>query len=115
MQALVAPSTVQPQEHGFMKSTVTYVSEFPVTQGGMMMTVKNMQLVQGLLSQGAMFEVFVEFEEDENSYSGFSWTSANGPEILINEGTSCMGKITVKNEAPIAMVVPAVKKFFDLY
>ncbi len=115
MQALVAPSTVQPQEHGFMKSTVTYVSEFPVTQGGMMMTVKNMQLVQGLLTQGALFEVYVEFEEDDDSYSGFSWTSAQGPEVLINEGTSCMGKITVKNEAPVAMVIPAIKKFFDLY
>lgn len=115
MQALVAPSTVQPQEYGFMKSTVTYVSEFPVTQNGMMMTVKNMQLVQGLLSQGALFEVYVEFEKDPTSYSGFSWTSANGPEILINEGTSCLGKITVKNEAPVAMVVPAFKKFFDLY
>jgi HlyD family secretion protein len=115
MQALVVPSTVQPQEFGFMKGKVTYVSDFPITQKGMMMTVKNDQLVRGLLSQGALFEVYVEFEKDKDAYSGFKWTSAQGPKILINEGTSCMGKITVKSEPPIALVVPAFKKFFDLY
>ena len=115
MQALVVPSTVQPQEFGFMKGKVTYVSDFPITQKGMMMTVKNDQLVRGLLSQGALFEVYVEFEKDKDAYSGFKWTSAQGPKILINEGTSCMGKITVKSEPPIALVIPAFKKFFDLY
>lgn len=115
MEALVVPSTVQPQEHGYMKATVTYVSEFPVTQQGMMTSMKNDQLVQGLLRMGAPFEVEVEFEPNAESYSGYEWTSANGPEVLINAGTSCMGKITVKEEPPIAMVIPALKKFFDLY
>lgn len=115
MEALVVPSTVQPQEYGFMKGKITYVSDFPITQKGMMMTVKNDQLVQGLLSRGALFEVYVEFEKDEEAFSGFKWTSAQGPHIAINEGTSCMGKITVKSEPPATMVVPALKKFFDLY
>jgi len=115
MEALIVPSTVQPQEFGFMKGKVTYVSDFPVTQKGMMMTVKNDQLVQGLLSMGALFEIYVEFEKDSVAYSGFEWTSAQGPNILINEGTSCMGKITVKSEPPATIVVPAFKKFFDLY
>ncbi|QTE23300.1 NHLP bacteriocin system secretion protein [Polaribacter cellanae] len=115
MDALVVPSTVQPQEYGFMKGKVTYVSDFPITQKGMMMTVKNDQLVQGMLSRGALFEVYVEFEKDDEAFSGFKWTSAKGPQIAINEGTSCMGKITVKSEPPATMVVPALKKFFDLY
>ncbi len=115
MEALIVPSTVQPQEYGFMKGKITYVSDFPITQKGMMMTVKNDQLVQGLLSRGALFEVYVEFEKDEEAFSGFRWTSAKGPQIAINEGTSCMGKITVKSEPPATMVVPALKKFFDLY
>ena len=115
MEALVVPSTVQPQEYGFMKGKVTYVSDFPVTQQGMMTSVKNDQLVQGLLAMGAPFEVFVEFEKDPMSHSGFKWTSAQGPEIAIKEGTSCMGKITVRAEPPATIVVPALKKFFDLY
>lgn len=115
MEALVVPSTIQPEEYGFIKGKVTYISDFPITQKGMMTTVKNDQLVSGLLSQGALFEVYVEFEKDIDAYSGFKWTSAKGPEVAINEGTSCLGKITVKTEPPIAMVVPALKKFFDLY
>lgn len=115
MEALVVPSTVQPQEYGFMKGKVTYVSDFPVTQQGMLTSVKNDQLVRSLLSMGAPFEVYVEFEKDPNSPSGFKWTSAEGPQIAINEGTSCMGKITVDKEPPATIVVPALKKFFDLY
>lgn len=115
MEALVVPSTVQPQEYGYMKGTVSYVSEFPVTQQGMMTSMKNDQLVRGLLALGAPFEVYVDFEKDPNSYSGFRWTSAQGPEVTINAGTSCAGKITVKQDAPIAMVIPAMKDFFELY
>jgi HlyD family secretion protein len=115
MEAFVVPSTVQPQEYGFIKGRVTYVSDFPITQQGMMNSVKNDQLVKGILSGGPLFEVHVEFEEDANSYSGFKWTSAKGPDIAIKEGTSCTGQITIKQETPVAIVVPAFKKFFDLY
>lgn len=115
MEALVVPSTVKPQEYGYMKAKVTYVSAFPVTQQGMMTSMKNDQLVQSLLQMGAPFEVYVEFEENADAYSGYAWTSAAGPEITINAGTSCNGKITVQEQPPIAMVIPAFKKFFDLY
>ncbi|RSK47577.1 NHLP bacteriocin system secretion protein [Hymenobacter rigui] len=115
MEAFVVPSTVQPQEYGFMKGKVTYVSDFPITQQGMMISVKNDQLAKGLLSMGPLFEVHVEFEKDSNSFSGFKWTSAKGPDISIKEGTSCMGQITIKQENPITIVVPAFKKFFNLY
>lgn len=115
MEALVAPSTVQPQDFGFMKGKVVYVSDFPITQKGMMTSVKNDQLVQSLLSLGAPFEVHIEFERDPASYSGFKWTSAKGPNVFINEGTSCVGKITVRSEPPVTLVIPALKKFFELY
>lgn len=115
MEALVVPATVKPQEHGYMKAKITYVSAFPVTQQGMMTSMRNDQLVQGLLQMGAPFEVYVEFEEDPAAFSGYSWTSAQGPDITINAGTSCSGRITVQEQPPVAMVVPALKKFFDLY
>jgi NHLM bacteriocin system secretion protein len=115
MQALVVPSTVQPQEYGFIKGKVTYVSDFPITQQGMLTSVKNDQLAKGLLAAGPLFEVHVDFEKDPKSYSGFKWTSAKGPDIFIKEGTSCMGKVTINEESPITIVVPAFKKFFDLY
>lgn len=115
MEALVAPSTIQPQEYGFIKGKITYVSDFPITQQGMLTSVKNDQLAKGLLAGGPLFEVHVNFEKDPNAFSGYKWTSAKGPEVLIKEGTSCIGKITILEERPAAIVVPAFKKFFDLY
>ena len=115
MEALVSPSTVQPQEFGFIKGKVTYISDFPITQQGMLNSVKNDQLAKGLLAMGPLFEVHVDFEKDLSSYSGFRWTSAKGPNVKIKEGTSCMGKITIYEERPVTIVVPAFKNFFDLY
>ena len=115
MEALVVPSTVQPEEYGFIKGKVTYVSDFPITQQGMLTSVKNDQLAKGLLAGGPLFEVHVDFQKDPMSYSGFKWTSATGPDLFIKEGTSCMGKITINEEPPVTTVVPAFKKFFDLY
>lgn len=115
MTALVVPTTVRPQEFGFIEAEVTYVSEFPVTQQGMMASMKNDQLVNGLLALGAPFEVHVELKKDDSSYSGYDWTSKGGPEIRINSGTSCFGKVTTQEQPPIALVIPALKKFFDLY
>lgn len=115
MEALVVPSTVQPEEYGFIKGKVTYVSDFPITERGMLTSVKNDQLAKQLLVGGPLFEVYVDFEKDPASYSGYKWTSAKGPDLFLKEGTSCLGKITVKREPPVALVVPAFKKFFDLY
>ena len=115
MNALVVPSTVRPQEYGFIEAEVTYISEFPVTQQGMMASMKNDQLVNGILAMGAPFEVHVKLKKDESSYSGYNWTSKGGPEIRINSGTSCFGKVTTQEQPPIALVIPALKKFFDLY
>jgi len=115
MEALVAPSTVKPQDFGFIKGKVTYVSDFPITQKGMLTSVKNDQIVQNLLGLGAPFEVHVALEKNPDSFSGFQWTSAQGPQIQIKEGTSCFGKVTVKKQPPVTIVVPALKKFFDLY
>lgn len=115
MEALVSPSTVQPQEYGFIKGKVTYVSDFPITQQGMLTSVKNDQLAKGLLAAGPLFEVHVSFDKDPQAYSGFKWTSLKGPEVLIKEGTSCIGKITILEERPATIVIPSFKKFFDLY
>jgi len=115
MEAFVVPSTVQPQEFGFMEAKVTYVSDFPITERGMMTSVKNDQLAKGLLASGPLFEVHVEFTKDPASFSGYKWTSAKGPNVYIREGTSCNGKITIDQEPPATIVVPAFKKFFDLY
>jgi HlyD family secretion protein len=115
MPVQVAPITVKAQEHGYMKGTVKFVSEYPATSRGVMRILKNQQLTQQMMMMGAPFEVLVEFEEDPNTYSKFAWTSGRGPEVKIHGGTMCTGMIRVEQQKPVTLVVPAVKKFFGAY
>lgn len=115
MEALIAPSTVQPQEFGYMKGKITYVSEFPATQQGMMSILKNEELVRQMLSLGAPFEVHVSLNKSDASTSGYAWTSKDGPPVDIFPGTPCSARLTVNEQTPISIVMPALRKFFDLY
>ena len=115
MEAFIAPATVKPQEHGYMKGTIAYVSEFPATQQGMMSVLKNEGLVRQMLSLGTPFEVHVSLETSTNSISGYEWTSSGGPPIDIYPGTPCSAQLTVEEQTPISIVLPALRKFFELY
>lgn len=115
MEAFIAPATVKPQEFGYMKGIISYVSEFPATQQGMMSVLKNEGLVRQMLALGTPFEVHVELEEAPKSLSGYAWTSKGGPPIDIFPGTPCSAQLTVEEQTPISIVMPALRKFFDLY
>ncbi|MEM6319312.1 MAG: NHLP bacteriocin system secretion protein [Bacteroidota bacterium] len=115
MEALIAPSTVKPQEYGYMIGKVTYISDFPATQQGMMNVLKNDQLVRQMLSLGAPFEAHIQFAKKPNTTTEYVWTSKEGPPIEIFSGTLCSGRLTVQQQTPVSIVLPALKEFFDLY
>ena len=115
MLVQVSPITTKPQEVGYMKAKVTFISEYPATMRGVMRILKNEGLTQQMMMMGAPFEVVVELEEDPNTYSKFAWTSGRGPRANIHGGTMCSGMIRVEQQKPITLVIPAVKKFFGMY
>ena len=115
MEALIAPSTVKPQEFGYMRGVVRYISDLPATGQRISNVLKNDQLVQQMLSLGAPFEVHVELVKLESDPTAYAWTSREGPPVPIMAGTPCSGKVTVQQQTPIAIVLPALKEFFQLY
>ncbi len=115
MEALIAPSTVKPQEFGYMKGIVRYISDLPATGQRINNVLKNEQLVQQMLSLGAPFEVHVEFVRADTGQGAYLWTSREGPPVPILPGTPCTGRVTVQRQTPIAIVLPALKEFFQLY
>ncbi len=115
MEALISPSTVKPQEYGYMKGKITYISDYPATQQGMMNVLKNEQLVRQMLSLGAPFEAHITFERDSTTIGGYAWTSKEGAPLKIFPGTICSARLTVQQQTPIALVLPALKEFFELY
>ncbi|KTD19785.1 NHLP bacteriocin system secretion protein [Legionella londiniensis] len=109
MQAHIVPSTVKKQEFGSIIGEVTQVARFPSSVEGMMGVLENQKLVEDFTKSGPQLFVRVDLHEAP-TVSGYKWTSSQGPELEISNGTLCTVEITVKTQAPITLIIPALKK-----
>lgn len=107
----ISPSTVRREEHGFMLGLVTDVAQYPATRERMMNMLQNDTLVQTLSQGSAPIEIHADMIPSSRTYSGYKWSSPEGPPIKINTGTICFASVTVKKKAPIEMVIPMFKKY----
>ncbi|MBR9813720.1 NHLP bacteriocin system secretion protein [bacterium] len=115
MRVNVVPDTVKPEEHGFIIGAVTSVAAFPSTTQNMMQDVRNELLVRQLATAGAPFRIEVELLADTATPSGYAWTSADGPRLQVAAGTLCDARIAVKQQRPIELVIPAIRKMLYRY
>jgi len=114
MEIQIAPSTVKPEEYGFILGKVTGVSLFPSTPDGMERVLRNEQLVKELSRAGSPIEVTADLFRDPNTRSGYRWSSPLGPPIGIFSGTLCNGNIVVDRKRPVEFVVPKIKETLGL-
>jgi len=110
MNAQISPSTVKPEQYGFIHGLVTSVSSFPATRRGMMNDLQNEALVDKFSSGVVPVEVRAELIPDPRTLSGFKWSSSKGPPIKINGGTLCNATVTVSEQRPIDLVIPFLRK-----
>jgi len=110
MQAHLIPSTVRAEEDGSMLGLVTSASDFPATREGMMRILRNELLVQQLSQAGSPIEIMVSPIPSPDTFSGYKWTSAKGPEQIIRSGTMKTGSVIVDEQAPITLVIPWLKR-----
>lgn len=106
MDVRVSPITVKREEHGSLIGTIISVSELPATVQGMMTVLGNEGLVQELGRFGVSLEVRVSLEPSANTYSGYRWTTAEGPPIRLSSGTLVHASVTLDKTRPISLVVP---------
>ncbi|MDF2667876.1 MAG: bacteriocin system secretion protein [Paenibacillus sp.] len=109
MEVQLSPSSINREEYGFMIGRVISVSEFPATLQGMMIKLGNEGLVQQMAQQGVALEVRVDLVPDNRTFSGYAWSTDNGPPVVMNSGTLVSGAITVSKQRPIASVIPQFK------
>ena len=114
MEAQIAPSTVRKEEHGTIVSNVVQISDYPVSTEEMYKTIGNKILIQALVEQGPLIQVFSDLQIDTTTPSGLKWTSKNGPDHEIFSGTMCDVTITVKRDRPISLVIPALRKILGI-
>ncbi|WP_347489126.1 NHLP bacteriocin system secretion protein [Desulfoscipio sp. XC116] len=110
MEVNISPTTVKKEEDGYMLGNVKSVSEYPVSSQGMMLTLGNAELVNKLLGQSSPVEVRVELIRNSGTVSGYKWSTPDGPKMIIDSGTLCIGEAKVSEQRPINMVIPFIKK-----
>lgn len=106
MDASIYPSTVKKQEYGHMKGTVVYVDEYVTSRAEITNQVGVVSLVDSFLEDGPVIEVRLELKRDENTFSGYWWSSDRGASIDLVNGTMISADIAVKERRPISLILP---------
>lgn len=115
MRIRISPSTVKPEEFGYIQGTVRSVSMYPISKDEMMTELGNEITVERILRGGEVIALIATLETDPKSPSGFKWSSATGPDISVEGGTLCTASIVLEKERPITLVLPFIKKLLGLY
>jgi HlyD family secretion protein len=111
MPILITPDTVKRARFGGIVGEVTQVSAFPVTFEGASSVVGNPELVQNLMDrQGGKIEAIALLKLDPKTFSGYKWSSSDGPQLPVSLGTTTTVRVTVEERSPITFVFPILKE-----
>ena len=109
MTVRISPSTVKPEEFGYILGEIESISSQAVTFEEVQSTLNNDRLASGF-AQDTPFRVRAVPLLDASTVSGFQWTSSGGPPTTIGANTPVTAQIVVDRRLPISYVIPTVKK-----
>lgn len=107
----ITPATVERERYGSIEATVTNVSPFAVTTDAVTSVVGNEDVARELLQRGTRIQLFADLKRDQNSHTGFKWTSGKGPDTTISAGTTTTVRATIEHRRPITFVIPLLRKW----
>lgn len=115
MEVHIAPASVRREEHGMVRAVVKSVAAFPATAAGMRRTLNNDQLVEDLVGKVGLAPLAVRAElvDDDETVSGYAWTSSDGPSLELGPGTPCVGLVLTERSRPIVRVLPMMARLFE--
>ncbi len=111
MVVRISPSTVKPEEFGYILGTVDSVSSQPVTPEEVRSTLNNDQLARKF-AEDTPFRVRALPDYDDQDR--FQWTSAKGSSIDIDSNTPCSAQVIIDKRRPISYVIPKLKEVFGI-
>ena len=115
MTIQVAPDAVERERYGSILGTVTSVSAFPVTTEGASSLVGNTEVAELLVAHGPAIEVVAQLARDDSTFSGYQWSSSQGPALQITSGTTTLGRVVIEQRAPITYLLPLLRDISGLY
>lgn len=110
MKIGLVPTTVKQEEYGFIQGLVTDVSEFPVSDNYLVSSLQNMSLASTFHQIVNPIEVRVSIIPDPDTFSGYKWSSSNGPAQKIGSGFICSASVTTDRRRPISLLLPKIKR-----
>ena len=97
-----------------MLSKVRWVSSYPSSEQGIMQLLQNEKLVGALSGSGPPIKIIADLVKDPSTPSGYKWSSRSGPDFQVKSGTLATATITTDKRPPIALVIPALKKYLGV-
>ncbi|HXH54783.1 MAG TPA: NHLP bacteriocin system secretion protein [Gammaproteobacteria bacterium] len=114
MSALITPTIIEKEEYGSMKGKTLSVSEFPQAAETIIALLHNQEMAKQFVESGAPTGIRIRIAQDSNTFSGYQWSSSKGPNKKINPGTLAEVRITVREQPPITLIIPAFKKLLGV-
>jgi HlyD family secretion protein len=109
MEAQISPATVKREEYGFMKGTVRFVGDYPVTPDAAMSIIANQTLLQELIGTSAKLEMRAALKPSAQAASGYEWSSSSGPPFRVDTGTRVTVSVVVDRKRPISYILPILR------
>lgn len=106
MAAEIVPTTVERSVYGYITGRVAAVAPLPSTAEGMRRVLRNDQLVQQLVADGAPIEVRIALDRSTTTPSGFAWSASSGPKARPSAGSIVQGQVVVDRTRLIRWLVP---------
>ena len=114
MAVQLSPDNIKREEFGFIVGKVVSVSRFPVTREGMIAELHLTRTVDKLSSEGPVIRVEIELMTDQKTKSGYKWSSSLASSVQVTAGTLCTAQVKIKEQPPITLVMPWLKRVVGL-
>lgn len=100
----VSPGAIDSSLYGSLVGKVIELSPYPVNSDRVVYWTGNKEFANWVLQKcgGAIMEVRVELTRDDDTKSGYLWTTLLGPKEDIHEGMTCTATAIVDRKSPFA-------------
>ena len=104
----IMPTDVDVETYGFIPGRVVSVADMPSTPESMQAVLQNEFLVQQFSAAGPVIRVEATLSRDPATFSGYAWSSSDGPQMKLPGGTTCTARIVLERVAPITYAFPSL-------
>jgi HlyD family secretion protein len=109
MRVRIAPSTVKPEEYGFIIGEIIKVSSYPISKQAIIPILNNEGLAHTLSAAGAPIEAIIKLNKPPLNLTEFEWTTSKGSPEEITQGTLATVLVTLEEKRPIMLLIPFLK------